>query len=95
MATSLPAVAIPAWSAYTAMSATKQRHLMYLRHLEEKYKKYGRPSAAETNTLSNLLHEHDAQVKVFKKAVQDLKTNDPQAYAALIDNMVEERDLPH
>ena len=84
MALPLPAIAIPAWSAYLAMSATKQRHFTYLQHLEEKYKKYGNPSAEETRTLNNLLQAHDAQVKAFKKALQRLKATDLEAYTALL-----------
>ncbi len=89
MAISLPAVAKPAWSAYTAMNTTKQRHLGYLQQLEEKYKKYGNPNAEEVSTLKHLLQEHDAQVKAFRKALRDVKATDGDAYTALITAMKE------
>jgi len=89
MAISLPPVAKPAWSAYTAMNTTKQRHLNYLQQLEEKYKKYGSPNGEEISTLNQLLQAHDAQVKAFRKALQDIKTTDENAYMALITAMKE------
>jgi hypothetical protein len=89
MTVSLPAAAQPAWSAYTAMNTTKQRHLGYLQQLEEKYKKYGNPNAEEVSTLNHLLQEHDAQVKAFRKALQAVKVTDGNAYIALINAMKE------
>lgn len=89
MITSLPAAAKPAWSAYTAMHTTKQRHLHYLQQLEEKYKKYGNPNAEEVSRLNHLLQQHDAQVRAFRKALQAVKATDEDAYIALIAAMKE------
>lgn len=93
MTTSLPPSAAPAWSAYLAMAETKQHHLDYLKQLEEKYQRYGQPSAQETARLKALLQAHDAQVSAFKKALQALKATDPAASAALIAAMTEHSAL--
>ena len=89
MGSTLPSQAQPTWSAYRAMAVTKKRHLDYLMHLEEKYQKYGQPSAEEESALNELLQEHDHQVKTFKTALQTLKISDPKAYAALIIQLAE------
>lgn len=84
MTTALPSSAVPVWSAYLAMVATKQRHLDYLQHLEENYRRYDQPSAAETARLNELLQAHATQVSAFTSAMQTLKAADPAAAAALI-----------
>jgi hypothetical protein len=80
----LPPAAQSAWSAFTQMELTKQRHFDYLQLLAEKYKKYGQPSAEEAAKLHDLLQAHDAQVQRFKTALQNLRDSDSQAHAALI-----------
>jgi hypothetical protein len=81
----IPSAAAAAWQAYNAMEATKQRHFAYLRGLEARYEKYGIPSDAEKRTLERLLKEHDAQVSVFKTAMQELRARDHKAHGDLLD----------
>jgi hypothetical protein len=84
----LPLNAQAAWSAYVAMGVSKQRHFEFLQHLADKYRDLNRPTAQESSQLQNLLREHDAQVKIFTAAVQQLKAADPDAYGVLIQHMV-------
>jgi hypothetical protein len=84
MEISLPTSAVPAWEAYSAMGESKQRHFEYLRYLEQKYERYGRPGPRERALLADLLRVHDARVMAFRTAVQALKKADPQAYGALV-----------
>jgi truncated hemoglobin YjbI len=82
---SLPESAAPAWQAYNAMEATKQRHFAYLSALDARYSKYGAPDEAERAMLARLLKEHDAQVSAFKAAIGDLRVLDAAAHAELLD----------
>jgi hypothetical protein len=75
---------MPAWEAYSAMGASKQRHFEYLRYLEQKYERYGQPGPQEKAWLSDLLQAHNARVMAFRTAVQALKKTDPQAYGELV-----------
>lgn len=80
----LPAGALPAWQAYTAMIGSKERHFAYLQALEEKYSRYGAPSPAEQAERQQLLAEHDRCVSAFRTALQTLKIDDPVAYGRLV-----------
>lgn len=82
--TELPEGAAPAWLAYNAMEATKNRHFTYLSGLEARYKKYGSPSAEEEQLRARLLRDHDAQVEHFKSAMQHLRTSDAAAHQAFV-----------
>lgn len=80
----LPEAALPAWQAYNAMDATKQRHFLLLQGLERKYRDHGSVGGAERALLERLLRDHDRQVARFREAVGELSRSDPTAHQALI-----------
>lgn len=86
----LPPAALPAWQAYGAMQDSKQRHFDYLRYLEEKYGRHGRPDEAEEQRRGALLAEHDARVGEFRAALDALKQADPDAFARLVRELARE-----
>lgn len=86
----LPAAARPAWQTYRAMQDSKQRHFEYLRYLEDKYSRYGRPDEAEEQRRRALLAEHDARVGEFRAALAALKQTDPDAFARLVSELARE-----
>ena len=80
----IPEAADQAWEAYNAMDATKQRHLLLLQGLEQKYRKYGSASATEQALLARLLRDHDRQVERFRAAMASLRKTSPDAHQALL-----------
>ncbi|HXH04437.1 MAG TPA: hypothetical protein VNN09_14125 [Candidatus Competibacteraceae bacterium] len=83
-----------AWQAYQAMQGSKQRHFVYLLHLERKYEHGGSPSATEQARLAELLQEHDAEVKRFREALRELQASDPDAYRRLVARFAAEGGHP-
>lgn len=80
----LDGVAADTWQAYNAMQATKQRHYDLLQILENKKKKFNLdPTEKDQALLQNLLSDHDAQVKRFTSASNQLKAQDSSAHQAL------------
>jgi len=80
----LEGVAADTWQAYNAMQTTKQRHYELLQILENKKKKFNiDPTEKDTTLLRHLLSDHDAQVKRFTAASQELKSADSAAHQAL------------
>ena len=71
---------------YNSMETTKRRHFELLTLLEERKKKFNlSPKPQETELLSCLLDDHNTEVKAFQRASQELKTQNPQAHAALFE----------
>ena len=80
----LEGVAANTWQAYNAMQTTKQRHYDLLQILENKKKKFNLdPTEKDQALLQNLLSDHDAQVKRFTLASQQLKQSDAAAHTSL------------
>lgn len=80
----LDGVAADTWQAYNAMQATKQRHYELLQVLENKKKKFNLdPTEKDQVLLQNLLSDHDAQVKRFTLASNQLKETDKSAHQTL------------
>jgi hypothetical protein len=80
----LDGIAASTWEAYNAMQTTKQRHYDLLQVLENKKKKFNiDPTEKDRALLTNLLSDHDAQVKRFTEASQALKATDADAHHAL------------
>ncbi len=80
----LDGIAASTWEAYNAMQTTKQRHYDLLQILENKKKKFNiDPTEKDQALLKNLLSDHDAQVKRFTEASQELKAADAEAHRAL------------
>ena len=83
-----PAAAHPAataaLTAYAQMERSKAAHFGLLAALEEKYRRYGRPSAEENAELAGLLAEHDRCVRAFRAAVAELRAADDAAFRALM-----------
>jgi len=80
----LDGVAADTWQAYNAMQTTKQRHYELLQILENKKKKFNiDPTETDKTLLSHLLSDHDAQVKRFTAASQQLKLADATAHQVL------------
>ena len=77
-------IAADTWQAYNAMQTTKQRHYDLLQILENKKKKFNLdPTEKDQALLQNLLSDHDAQVKRFTVASQQLKEADASAHQML------------
>lgn len=76
--------AVTALTAYAAMERSKSAHFEMLRALEEKYQKYGRPSADEEAELAERLAGHDRAVREFRAAVAALRAADEAAFAAVM-----------
>ena len=83
----LPEAALPAWHAYEAMLRTKDAHFSLLRTLETSYRDGGRRTFAENRRLEQLLAEHDAQVRVFRRSVAALQQEDLAAHHALVEHI--------
>ena len=81
---SLPESALPAFQAYNAMEATKERHLRYLKILEGKYEKYGEPSEVENEFIAQLLRDHDQMVSSFKDTMRKLRSQHEVAHKQLL-----------
>lgn len=74
------------WEAYNAMQTTKQRHIELLQRLDSSMKKYNLdPTPDDRKLLKHLLADHDAQVKRFTQASQQLKSAHPDAFIALFE----------
>lgn len=58
-----------AWQAYIAMGKTKRIYFGFLTELDQKYDKNESPSIAENLKMEELLADHDANVKLFNKAM--------------------------
>lgn len=77
-------VAVQTWQAFNAMESTKRRHFDFLEILDEKKKNYNiDPTDEDKQLLACLLKDHDAQVKLFTAASQQLKQASSSAHAAL------------
>ena len=76
--------AIAALTAYATMERSKSAHFEMLRALEEKYQKYGRPSADEEAELAGRLAGHDRAVRDFREAVAARRAADETAIAAVM-----------
>lgn len=72
------------WQAYQAMTESKAKHFAFFRFLDEKYEKYGQPSAEEQAQRNRLLKTHDARVNLFKQRLLELKIADPHAYGVFV-----------
>jgi hypothetical protein len=80
----LPEAARPAYSAYIAMSESKQAYFNFMVELDQKYKNGGAPTIAENLQLEQLLKAHDEKVTAFNEAMQAMKDLDETARHALI-----------
>ena len=80
----LPDAALPAWRAYEAMLETKDAHFSFLQELETRYRYGGRRTLAEGRRLEQLLAEHDAQVRAFRRSVAALQREELAAHHALL-----------
>ena len=66
------------------MQTTKQRHYDLLQIFENKKKKFNLdPTEKDQALLQNLLSDHDAQVKRFTVASQQLKEADAESHKIL------------
>lgn len=73
-----------AFQAYNAMETTRQRHFDYLNMLAEREKRFNlQSSEIEQRFLADLLADHDAQVKQFKLASDDLQQRSDEDFKAL------------
>lgn len=73
-----------AFQAYSAMETTRQRHFDYLNMLTEREKRFNlQSSEIEQTFLSQLLADHDAQVKVFKAASDALRERSAEDFKAM------------
>lgn len=75
---------LAALTAYAAMERSKAAHFGLLAALEEKYRRYGRPSEAENAELAARLAEHDRCVREFRSMVAGLRATDEDAFRALM-----------
>jgi hypothetical protein len=80
----LPPDSVPAWEAYRAMEATKQRHFELLERIEHTERLGGQRSFAEQVHLDRLLDEHDTAVTRFRTLMARLVERDPAARDALL-----------
>ncbi len=73
-----------AFQAYSAMETTRQRHFDYLNMLTEREKRFNLESTdSEQSFLAELLLDHDAQVKTFKAASDELRGRSMEDFQAL------------
>lgn len=73
-----------AFQAYNAMETTRQRHFDYLNMLAEREKRFNlQGSDIENAFLADLLADHDAQVKQFKAASDELRQRSEEDFKAL------------
>ena len=83
----LPDAALSAWRAYEAMLGSKDAHFSLLEELEARYRDGGRRTLAEGRRLEQLLAEHDAKVRDFRRSVAALQREDLAAHHALIEHI--------
>lgn len=88
----LPESAMPAFQSYNAMEATKERHIRYLKMLEEKYEKYGNSSESENEFLALLLSDHTRMVSMFNDAMSALRDQDEEAHQSLLNYLAHLND---